>query len=76
MLQCIMEQKRVSKERFEAKQLQIQEEALKRFMKSDSEKVAEKDLEKDAILEKTIMDTKADAPERRAQNQSGVGIIV
>lgn len=63
MLHCIMEQKEVSKERFEAKQLQIQEEALKRFMKSDSEKNAEKDLEKDAILEKIIMDTNVAAPD-------------
>ena len=38
MLRGIVEQKEISKEKFEAKQNQIQDQALKRFMENESKK--------------------------------------
>ena len=52
MLRGIIEQKEISKERFEARQDQIQEQALKRFVENDSKKNS--NLEKMDIKDNTL----------------------
>lgn len=52
MLRGIIEQKEISKERFEAKQDQIQKQALKRFIKNDSKRNS--NLEKIDIKDNTL----------------------
>lgn len=52
MLRGIVEQKEISKEKFEAKKDQIQEQALKRFTENASKR--ESDLEKRGIKNNTL----------------------
>ena len=52
MLRGIVEQKEISKEKFEAKQNQIQDQALKRFMENESKK--DSNLEKMSVESNTL----------------------